>query len=244
MVLNKRILFIHSDDRELGAENDFTIRLDTGIANVKEVKLLSCVIPSSYYNITTSNNKINTNLGIITVPPGRYNIDELRADLLTRMDTLMTNPPTAINYNRVTMKLEFVMGADSITFQFAGNPNQMNDVLGWDQTNVTLTGSTTVIPPHVVDLSFPQYIFINCKQLGSRTMSTDLDLPTFVVPSVAPRETLQIYCDKTHYDQFITYDPPISLKTLDFRLTTLGNQLLDLNGAEWHLLLEITNENH
>lgn len=237
---NTRILYIHSRDRTSGTSDNFSIVLDQGIANVTKVKLISVSIPTSYYNITTNNNKINTNLGIITITPGHYNINELKSELLTQLSTIMTNPPTAINYNLKTMKLEFVMSTQSITFQFAGNSNQLYRELGFENSNYTLNASTTFIPPNVINLSFPNYCFIVSKELGSRTLTTDLDFVTFTVPLTQEREKTNVYFEKSHFQQVIKYDTFINIYNLSFKLITEGNQSLSLNGCDWSMLLEVT----
>lgn len=100
--------------------SNFDITLGSEIDNVVSMKVLSCEIPNTFYNITIDNNvfwistRENDDFYEIEIVPGKYDLDDLINTLITDYSNVFFSssistpdpiPPYDINYNVNTGKV-------------------------------------------------------------------------------------------------------------------------------------------
>ncbi len=151
--------------------------------NIAALKVLEAQIPFSYYVFNSSNNKfILSESGgtpvIVAITPGNYTGSTITTELATQLNAATTVANTytvtfAIPTQKITVSAQ-TGAARSFSFTFGSNVNDP----GWTNPRLWLgyagginTSTTSVTPtlisPFVVQLTGPNYIFINSITLGA-----------------------------------------------------------------------------
>ncbi len=152
------------------------------LGKVSALKVLSCTVPFSYYLITPENATFYVAVDggaavAVTLTTGNYNMTtictELAAQLLASTGMVFT-----VSYVLSTQKLLFSVPATHFfTFQF-GNPDDTGNYnprlwIGFP-AGYTYSVGTSMVSPNAIQLSGPNYLYLNSSTLGDKT---DIFLP-------------------------------------------------------------------
>ncbi len=152
------------------------------LGKVSALKVLTCTVPFSYYVITPENGTFYVAYDTdgfvpVTITPGNYNMTtictELAAQLLAATGAVFT-----VSYVTATQKLLFSVPATHyFAFQFgaADDTGNYNPRL-WIgfPAGVTFSNSNIMMSPNAIQLSGPNYLYLNSSTLGDKT---DIFLP-------------------------------------------------------------------
>ena len=107
---------------KLSSTNNLSFYLPNEVSNIKSFKLISCSIPFSFYNVTSTNNQILINSTSYFIPVQNYNMYQLS----TAINTAILASGVTITINYQTLKYTFTAGT-SFTF----NALNMGVLLGF-----------------------------------------------------------------------------------------------------------------
>ena len=232
-------LLIQSKDRLSGTASDFVIQVPA-MNRVREVNLVSASVPNTIYNITAANNTIYWDAGSgplsATIAPGAYSITALTAALVTAMIAADPNE-YSVSYNYTTMKISIECDV-AIFLTCLNTNNAIWDVIGFLYIDRTSAVSHTA--DDVVRLDFPSYLMVGISELASaRAVSTSNYRGDFIIPMTVNSQYLELYNHKSNYDNDSDYSAGVTLSRLSIRLRNPDGEAIDLNGAEWSMLLHI-----
>lgn len=181
MSLNEKLEYIElefdSYDTDISFNNNYTstnwplFRLGRPISNIVYMKIVSAEIPFSYYVINQYNNNfklvINTTQYSLTIPVGNYTGNSLSAAIGLLLPGIIT-----VAYTSSTNKLTFTCSTVAVCYLIFGNSSDDGSTnprfaMGFGSGNSTTfqTGSP-LIAPYVVQISGPNYIYINSTSYG------------------------------------------------------------------------------
>lgn len=247
-------LFLSSENAYAGSANNFTVNVNNyldGIeTNVKQFRLLRCMIEGGIFNVGADANVLyyevnyipgptTTDLNV-TVPPGNYNINTLAAALQTLMVAAGHLPVGfTVTPNTATGQIVFATNDTDYTMTILGGiaqPLNINEIIGFSSSTDSTTDST-LTSPNIVDLSFCDKILIRSNITQGTVFWDAVDNYSDIVDI--------IFNTASGFGN-IYYEPirPLlhttqGMSTMTFRLTDEDNNLLALNGKNWSLILEI-----
>ena len=130
----------------------------------------SAVIPSSFYNINSSNNKIKIGSTIFSITEGNYNINDLITAINTQTNTALL---VSLAYNSITNKTTITNnGGTSQVITLSAST--LLWVLGFErQYTITLTTLTSSTGPYVVNLLNIPRIFIRSSAIDAGNYSDE-----------------------------------------------------------------------
>lgn len=200
------------------------------------LSVVSCIIPYSFYNINTNNNVLKYNLigteqqFVVTVPVGNYNINQLISYLNANMGNDMQ-----MSYNSISNKVTF----SNIVNQFALIHTELLRNLGFPDGYSSFY-VTSVTPAHCVNL----YTVTN--------ISLETNLMTYNVTNIVNQRTNSAILANipvvTNPNGLVFYENLSQYKTnlyvgelsiLNIRLLDNRGKLIDLNGCDYTITLQI-----
>ena len=216
------------------------------VANPDElitVELVNAAIPNSFYNVEVGRSSFDVTETVggtaasrtITVAEGNYDVNTLRSELLTHLNT--GTPVYTVVFNRVVGKYTFsVTGTTAVTFDMTG---PMRRSLGFSQATHSFVGSPlTLVSSNVCDLSsnnhsvLVQASFLSSSFITSKEMRTSGIIA--VVPISAQNFNFILYQPN---EEFFTLLRNNVIDTFTLNLTNQDGRQLDFNGVEWGLSL-------
>lgn len=229
---------------------DVTYNLKTPISNVREVTLRSAEIPIGFYNIRPPFNTIELGYGIFYIPPSKYNdIDSFIAavnDAKTAADDgygpeLGANLTFFVSGEKVGVVCTEGGGLPITihTTNAAGYPNILY-LLGFTEGQVISTIGVPVLATNNYSLTFDTYINIYIPYL--RSSSAEPSHITFKVPvnpSIPPYHTIYYTSDNTFRQTVYNSDMGQKFQTLQIQVYDRFGNLVDNNGKNWSMTLEI-----
>lgn len=152
-----------------------TFYLNRPLLNVAFMKVLQAEIPFSYYVINANNNTFFlTEVGstLVTLPVGNYTSSTLSTALGTALTTASGINTYTVVYSNVTQKFTITStgGAFALVFGSPSDSGQSNPrlILGFNAGTNSSTGNT-LVGPNTVQITGPNYVYLNCPQLGPLT---------------------------------------------------------------------------
>ena len=197
----------------------------------KNLRLSYAKIPCAYYNVAAQTITMNDGIGsVVNLPAGNYSITELCAEIQAQLQVFDANYTVA--YNAITMRVTF---ANTTPRVFDLDFGSLDRRLGFDTTAV-LTGASTYTAtkvPQMLEDSF----FITVREFSQLGTGFENQQYTYLVPSVATRADFNIYRENEDFDQhnFIRENESYFTFSIDLRFP--DGSLVDLNGADWQLIL-------
>jgi hypothetical protein len=248
--------------------SEFRWRLYRPMKDVTQIQIVGGTIPACNFNLNRPWNSFTflegTSRTNLTFSPGRYNYENLVASLAS----LLNSRPGAANQYTVSVNtttglltLTRISGAATFGFLFTTGDyvdfydqnntlqkiNSPARLLGFGRDDYLSNAAGQLISPFVVDLDFiltRMYLYINHDN------NQDLNLIERSVGRLHPHAIIyidQIYNNykflnkETFEPLFLSYPAPISrISNLDIALRDEFDRLVDLNGRDFTLLLEIT----
>lgn len=196
----------------------------------------SAVIPASFYNINSNNNRIRIGSTTYTIAVGNYNIN----DLITAINTIINTAILVLfSYNQITNKITIQNnGVSSQVINFVLSP--LLWVLGFNQISfTTLTTLTSTTSPNCVNLLNIPRIFIRSSAIdaGNYSDETESQDVLAVIPNTACINGV------IHYTNFNGIKHLVELQNLsnfDIFLTDDERNEIDFNGVPVFFTINIT----
>jgi hypothetical protein len=245
-IIEDNILFSMSSDSAVvkynGSKNS---RLQFNIPNMIHMtpnitdiwfSVNSAVIPASFYNINSINNRIRIGTTTYTITPGNYNITELITAINTQTNTAVL---VSLAYNSITNKTTITNnGGTSQVITLSLSP--LLWVLGFERTStITLTTLTSSTGPNCVNLLTIPRIFIRSSAIdaGNYSDETESQDVLAVVPNTACINGV------IHYTNFNGIKHLVELQNLsnfDIFITDDERNEIDFNGVPVFFTINIT----
>jgi len=216
------------------------------VANPDElitVELVNAAIPNSFYNVEVGRSSFDVTETVggtaasrtITVAQGNFDVNTLRSELLTRLNT--GTPVYTVVFNRVSGRYTFtVTGAVAVTFDMTG---PMRRSLGFSQTAHSFAGSPlTLQSDHVCDLSSNNHSLLVQASFLSSSFITSKDMRSTGIIAVIPINAQNF--------NFILFQPQEEftvlvrnnlIDTFMLNVTNQDGRQIDFNGVEWEISL-------
>lgn len=155
-----------------------TFYLNRPLQNIAFMKVLEAEIPFSYYVINQYNNTFfltESSSALVTIPVGNYTSATLATTLgsvLTQASLGLGSRTYTVTYSSMTQKFTVTAstGTFSLVFGSSTDSGQTNPrlILGFNPGFNTSIGSV-LVAPNVVQISGPNYVYLNSTQLGPLT---------------------------------------------------------------------------
>jgi hypothetical protein len=239
-----KYLAVRSIDRTTGTSStSFQIQLKEAIPSVKKVKLLNFLAPNTLYKIRLNVNdqvvwnRSSTNYHY-QIPPGSYSISSLISLIQTGMNSADSNS-YAWTYN-VDLMTVTVTGTASFSLNWSSNPNASTSCyreLGFNK--VDTSSATSITSPNCVSLERPTRLYISINEFFQSGINTNLNFFSFYIPINVASGSMIEYKQKDDFIQEIEFTTPINITTLTVNLYIENNELANLNGEEFEMVLEI-----
>jgi hypothetical protein len=237
--MTSKCLLIQSADRVIGTPDDFEVPVPL-IRSPKSVSLLSCSMPNTMYNITAANNTIHWDRGgplSASLTPGAYTSASLETALAAAMNVADSTFVYAANYSSITMKMVISCTAP-FTLTCTNTTSAIWNVLGFNTTANT-SSAVSHIGDTVLRLDFPSYLMINVDQIPAHgVISTANRRACFTVANVMNSGGLNIYTAKLQFENKVVLTNIDAIAIMHIRVTKPDGTAVDLNGAEWTILME------
>lgn len=137
----KKIIYINSQYKDSGSNEDFTINDNSFNSTIKKVRLLYAAIPYTWYNIDGSNNRVDLIISTVTfnisIPPGNYSANDLAETLQKIFNDIHKDFIITVNDLKFTISntIDF-----SLDFKI---DNSLADRLGFNKELTPLSKSHT-----------------------------------------------------------------------------------------------------
>lgn len=196
----------------------------------------SAVIPASFYNINSTNNRIHIGSTTYTIAVGNYNINDLIIAINTIINTAIL---VLFSYNQISNKITIQNnGVSSQVINFELSP--LLWVLGFNRISfTTLTTLTSTTSPNCVNLLNIPRIFIRSSAIdaGNYSDETESQDVLAVIPNTACINGV------IHYTNFNGIKHLVELQNLsnfDIFLTDDERNEIDFNGVPVFFTINIT----
>lgn len=200
------------------------------------ISINSAVIPSSFYNINSNNNKIKIGSTIFSITEGNYNINDLITTINTQTNTALL---MLFSYNSITNKTTVTNnGGTSQVITLSSSP--LLWVLGFEnQYTITLTTLTSSTSPNCVNLLNIPRLFIRSSAIdaGNYSDETESQDVLAVIPNTACINGV------IHYTNFNGIKHLVELQNLsnfDIFITDDDRNEIDFNGVPIFFTINIT----
>lgn len=235
-----------------------TYRISPSPHGVIGVKLLNAIIPATFYNIKSTQNRfVFARSGVdyyFDLEEGNYQATELAAVIQTGMNT--ADPGViggyAVTYNQIKMKFEWSAQEPGYSLNWLGNANanssMVYSILGFpNQINYTptLVGVLDYVltAPDVVDLNPLNKVYVNIPSFGGNFYSSDQSFANrnavFGIYLSGYRGQEVAYSENMDYPQVMYFNRPMELGYLQVFLNDKDGLPVDLNGQEWQITMEL-----
>lgn len=246
-----------SFDINYTSDNWPLFRLGRPLSNIAAMKIVSAEIPFSYYVINLQNQTFTlTAVGgltsIITIPIGNYTGNSLASIINANASWPAT---LTVSYSSVTNRLSIQNTGVTVTwylsFGITGDNGSTNPrfALGFGAGNSSnIAPSTTLLAPFVIQISGPNYLFLNSTLFGQSfnlylaegANNNGLNGPQLCkIPVTTNAGGVIFYNDDTDFTWFEMEDLN-TFNQIDFYITignVLGNIPADFNGGNISLKL-------
>ena len=226
--MNPTLIIINSADRTSGTGSDFQYNFQYK-TDVEKFRINKITVPYSWYNVKAQSFEVSDGIVTLTknLPAGSYTINSLQSELSALL------PGITITYNSDTNKYTFT-SASAFTLLFLTGPGYLANILQLESVPLTFSVSTGVI-----NLNLTSGCFLKSSALSTYYSSIFAKKKDNVVLGIP------IKVNSFNYIVFNNSSPtyfPIdegSLYNLDFQLVDDYNEILDLNGQNIQIELEV-----
>ena len=211
------------------------------------INVKSAVIPFSWYNVNSTNNKLNilvdnANTYNIQIPFGNYNINQLIAYIHSQIATFSVNDKNLIlNYSPQTNKITFTNTLK--TFQLL-NTSTCFELLGFEEnktyTSVNTSGTIfQLISEICINLFVVRQIYVASDNfiLNNINANNPSDSNILASISVTGNPNSIIHYSNTASKHLIHHLNNIS--NLRIQLVDQDGDLLELNNVHWSITIEL-----
>lgn len=243
--IDKRIVYLDSINRSRGTIETPTFDIHPKIDNVLGFEVLQFDMPfNPFYNFTTACDTFDWqdsggNNITSTIPVQNYTEDQLASEIETQMnaDTIAADTYT-VEYDAQTGKMTFTIAA--LTFQLlpSTTTNSLYEKVGIESDQ---TGGSTYTGTGIVDMNELFYVYLQSKNIKDIL----LDAPRDAGCLSNSLHRVKIDNDfKRRLDNHIPFPVFINcngdkLSEIDIRLVDRLGNLVDMNGVEWSITIQI-----
>jgi hypothetical protein len=224
------------------SSTDFVILLPIPINNITCVELLSVTLPNTIYKIQSYNNTFywstddGTNQFNIMIPYGAYTIYNLLLYIQNQMNSTDPNNNYTLTYDSTTFKVT-ISSDNDFNMNFA-LPNTCCKELGFNNTNTSF--NTAITGSNAIQLYQPLSIFIVIKELGGNNFTTSKFQYTFKVPLTVLSSGIIEFDTNSFFKQVVNLNRTVNFNQFNIQLVDNQGRLIDLNGADWELVLKFS----
>ena len=205
-----------------------------------EIGVLNAQIPVSFYIINIYNNVLKYKIGSgstksITIAEGNYTSSTLftaiKAAFSLNGDTNMN-----ITISKINGKMTFTNTVNNFTIVSSGS--MMMDVLGFISTQDYTSSSLSLTPPYPLNLLGIQRIKVNSNYLATNTTNSftkGISNTIASIPVNAPAFGLINYINYNAYSILRAK----TISTIDIELKDELDNLIDFNGIDWTMTLQL-----
>lgn len=236
-------LIIDSSQRTSGSNENFTISITPPIKYITKSVLKGFTIPNSLYNINTTNNKLifTDDSGVdnqITIPPDNYSGEQLADQIELQMINL-PSPGHVVDFNTSDFKFTFTYTGATYTIT-SNTDNALSTLFPLLGFSTTQSGALTYTSDNVANIATPKYISIKSNILTTKLFpNLQNGIESEFIYNVFPNVDFGCMITKQNDTLWeIEYIRSIQLDSIDFRLEDENNNLLDLNGVSWCVILD------
>lgn len=234
--------FIYVDSRDRVNPNDtssdFSVRLtDTNMNENKSISIENISIPYSFFGINSTNNAFSLGSSVgtlqtVSITQGNYTSASFVVELKTQLDLLGIGTFTC-SVSSLTGKLTisstnpFVLRNDTVNYKYLGFPRA-----------ITTTSSTAnaITSPNPIDLGIKYIDIITDLSLASsNTRNNNTDIFARIYINCNPFDTIFYDTSSFLFCKLLSN----RLNSVHFRLIDDAGNLLNLNGLDWAITLEI-----
>jgi hypothetical protein len=247
--------------------SSFRVRLYRPLKDIVKVQIAGGTIPGCLYNINTGWNIFTfqeaTKQWDVTIPPGRYTYETLCTTLASALNGLPgVSNIYSIGINGITGILTINRTAGTAVFSIlflSGNYVDYYDqdntlqkintpakLFGFGRADYSNGSGSTITAPNVVDLDFLLnrcYLYINhdnTQDLNTIERSIGRQQPHAIIYFDELRNNYKFLNKETYEPLYCSYPAPISrISTLDISFEDEFNRIVDFNGRDFSLLLEV-----
>lgn len=247
--------------------SEFRVRLFKPLKDITSIRICGGTIPSTPYNINAGWNSFTllegTTRFTITIPPGRYTYTQLATSLAAIINTTsgITNS-YSVQFSNITGKFTLSRTAGASTFSLLFLTGDFVDVVdsnntiqqinspaklfGFERADYASNTNNEIQSPNSADLNFLStriYVYFNhdnAQDIGCIDRSIGKHQPHTIIYMDDPGQNHKFLNKETFEPMFESYPSPISrISTLDVALRDEFDNLIDLAGRDYTLLLEI-----
>ena len=236
-----KYLKINSAFRTSGLSHDFRIDLPTSLRG-KSMKLSQVYILNTFYNINENNNKFyfrvkNKELTTAHVAVGNYDSLSFPSALKNALDEVGNGNLFSVSTNNITNKLEITCSATVQILMGSNTHQSLRDVCGFDGDGFYASTHTA---QNILNLSPIMSFNISLNDIPVIDQAGNQYPTTFCVPV---QEGFKNIIDITPGTQGFTQVVSLPHKTRSIKVSVRDDNynLLDLNGANWYMILERNN---
>lgn len=218
----------------------FTAIISPPIVSVQKMYVKDVAIPFSYYGVTASNNSITfqESLGVAvtaSVAAGNYSATSFISALGTAMTAVSPNAQTyTVTYSSNTNKITI---SSTGTFQVISAT--MSAVIGINPSTLPTALATTYTPTLGINLSGPTRIFIHCNRTNDTYVQGSRS--GVILPLIVNAGPYEVITAGPNHDWGHTLGGD-SISSISLSLRDQAGNLIDMNGGEWSITLEIVSD--
>lgn len=247
LAVGRTSIYVNSASRGSGTATNFRMSL-TPTMNARKYRVKKASIPFTYYTVRTGINDVfalataaDGNISI-TLPAGSYTPTTLKPMMQNLLNPLVTGNVT-VTFNATTLRVELAFTATTGEINAASlAAGTANSFLGFGAIQAP---ANPMIGSSVYNLSGPEELFIHSQALQDSSALSSYSTADFQLKttSVIHRVSVNVNFGSTIIDDYGTSSwqdyPNRSITQLDFSLRYADGTLVDLQGREWSLELEV-----
>lgn len=231
-----KTILIKSRDRYNGSSHNANFKLIEPIEGL--YKVLSCYIPNTTFNVNSNNNSVIITDDALTptqinFTEGNYSTTSLIAEMKAKLEASPLGGTYNITVNAITGKMNINRSDKPYEISFL---NDTGYLLGFN--NDRLIASNNHLGDNVINLSHPLSIGIIINQTENSTNENIItgNTSNIYIPFSFQFGSFVYISSESSYNQILKFKRTnnINIKIIN----TSNNQIIDLNGGDYELLLE------
>ena len=254
-IVDKRMVFINSNERDSGTVSDFTITVPPHLLTRNNNQLMrmilnDLVLPYTWYNVQSSNQKFTVRENSSSDPyecvltPGSYHVLQLRDHLKDRLDYYSNasgfDYTYTVTYDEVAATFTFQATKQGFTpvVSFEFDSTSSYRLLGFQPDSVnnftTVDNKQVLTSTKAVNMMFTDALYLHCDLPTTNVNKGSGDKSTYSISHAFAKIPINttpfsniIYSNVN--DDFVTNIPERFLNRIRFKFHTLEHNDIELN---------------
>lgn len=225
------------------SSSDFEIQALQGITG-KQFRLVEVDMPNTFYNIRAG---VNNSFQLVRagtpynlqITPGFYDINGLLSAIQSAFD-LWIPGELLCTYNSET-GITRIITSSATNFEI--NFGTYSSTTMWYELGFlpqNYTGDNEYFSTYPPRLSEPMRAYISIEALGSNVMTDRGVRATYVATIDVNSTEIVVQTEADSYEQIVELSQPQYVSNWRVRLFDGNGSLLDLNGADWQMVLQVS----